>query len=142
MKSPRFDLREREIRAVLSSSLLKQTWKQKIRAKLRQQLLTDPIEHLDFHINLTANCQQLERLVCDGGYVPGPTRRILIEKSKGLCRQIVILNVPDALLLQRLSDSLYSDIKGKAPSSKAFFEPEDHSFSNLSKALFHEPRYG
>jgi len=142
MKSPRFALRETEIKQVFASSRLRQTWRNKVRAKMRTQFLPDPIEHLDFHISLTANCAQLEQLVCSGHYLPAPAHRILMEKSKGLCRQIVLPHVRDALVLQCLSDALYADIKGKAPSKRSFFEPEDHTFSTIRKSILGEPRYG
>jgi hypothetical protein len=120
MRSPRFVLRETEIKPVFAASRLRHTWKTKVRAKMRTHFLPDPIEHLDFHVNLTQNCAQLERRVCRGEYLPEPAHRILMEKSKGLCRQLVIPNVRDALVLQCLSDALYADIKGKAPSKRAF----------------------
>jgi hypothetical protein len=123
MKSPRFILRENEIKGVFASSRLRHTWKRKVRAKLRSYPLPDPIEHLDFHLDLTENCRQLEQLVCSGHYLPAPAHRILMEKSRGLCRQIVIPHVRDALVLQCLSDALYDDIRGKAPSKRAFLNP-------------------
>src|ERR687896_165369 len=42
MKSPRFVLREAEIKEVFSSSRLKHTWKHKVRAKMRNHFLPDP----------------------------------------------------------------------------------------------------
>jgi hypothetical protein len=107
---------------------------------VRSYPLPDPIEHLDFHLDLTENCRQLEELVCSGHYLPAPAHRILMER--GLCRQIVIPAVRDALVLQCLSDVLYDDIRGKAPSKQAFFEPEDHTFSIFEESVLAEPRYG
>lgn len=46
------------------------------------------------------------------------------------------------IVLQRLSDALYADIKNKAPSNRAFFEPEDHGFSNIKKQDQGGPNYG
>lgn len=108
---------------------------------MRDQFLADPIDHLDFHQRLGAECDALERIIKTGGYSPGESRRILVEKSKGLCRQLVIPNVRDAIVLQALSDGLYSDIRGKAPTRNSFFEPQDHTFSKQS-TLFTEPGYG
>ena len=65
-----------------------------------------------------------------------------MEKSKGLCRQITIPSRQDNIILQRLSDALYSEIHGKAPSKRAFFEPEDHRFSNNKKENNGAPSYG
>lgn len=142
MKSPRFVLREEDIRKVFAASRLSHTWRTKVRDKMRNHVLPDPIEHLDFHLNLSANCDQIAQLVCSGHYLPAPAHRILMEKSKGLCRQIVIPHVRDALVLQCLSDALYADIRGKAPSTRSFFEPEDHTFSNVRKSILGIPRYG
>ncbi|WEJ09300.1 RNA-directed DNA polymerase [Sinorhizobium sp. M103] len=66
--------------------------------------------------------------------------RLLSEKSKGLCRQLVIPNVKDALVLQALSDALWVELKEKAPSQNAFYAPQDQAFSKPLKGL--ENEYG
>ncbi|MER2250814.1 RNA-directed DNA polymerase [Methylorubrum podarium] len=142
MRSPRFSLRQPDLKAVFSASSLQQTWKHKVRVSIRKSPVPDPIEHLDFHVNSYAECLRLERLVCEGSYQPAPARRLLMEKSKGLCRQITIPSRQDNIILQRLSDALYSEIHGKAPSKRAFFEPEDHRFSNNKKENNGAPSYG
>lgn len=81
-------------------------------------------------------------MVCEGRYQPSPSNRVLVEKSNGICRQIVIPAIDDALVLQCLSDALYADIKGKAPTKRSFFEPDEHKFSNVSRAMHGAPRYG
>ncbi|MFK5598449.1 hypothetical protein ACFZ8E_15865 [Methylobacterium sp. HMF5984] len=97
---------------------------------------------MDFHVNIDSNCKRLSKQLCDGTYRPSTPIRILLEKSNGLCRQIVIPAVDDALVLQCLSDELYKDIKSKSPTDKAFFEPDDHKFSNSKKDLNGAPKYG
>lgn len=97
---------------------------------MRDQFLCDGVENLDFHINRKTESQKLSQLILSGGYTPQKSQRILVEKSKGLCRQLVIPSVRDAIVLQCLSDALYSQIKDKAPTKKAFFEPKDHAFSS------------
>jgi len=96
---------------------------------MRDQFLCDGVENLDFHINARLESQKLSQLILSGGYTPQKSQRILVEKSKGLCRQLVIPNIKDAIILQCLSDALYAQIKGKAPTDRAFFEPKDHAFS-------------
>jgi hypothetical protein len=81
-----------------------------------------------FHSRISLECDALEAEILAGSYSPREPNRVLVEKSKGLCRQVVILNVRDALVLQCLSDAFYANIKGKAPSKTAFFEPERHVF--------------
>ncbi len=142
MHSPRFPARTKELKNVFEKGRLIFAWKKKVRISMRDQFLSDPIEHFDFDLNFNQRCEDLEREVLIGEYEPRPVRRILSEKSKGLCRQLVIATVEDAIVLQCLSDSLYADIKGKAPSKKSFFEPEDHSFSNKPQNQFSASPYG
>jgi len=142
MRSPRFPLREKELEAIFALDNLKRVWRHKVRASLKTSYIQDPIEFLDFHIGLDANTLRLRKLVCDGTYRPSSNQRVLVEKSKGLCRQIVIPSVDDAIVLQVLSDALYVFIKHKAPTAKSFFAPEDHRFSPHIRAKSGAPKYG
>ena len=121
MLSPKFRLKRREIEEVINVQRLKATWRGKVRDAMRRQAIPDPLEHLDFHVALEAQCTAIHAEVCSGRYVPQAPYRLLSEKSKGLCRQLVVPTVKDALVLQTLSDALWGDVKGKAPSSNAFF---------------------
>ena len=128
MRSPKFGIRKDEIRSVVNRQSLKSTWRHTVRVAMRRQYLADPIDLMDFHFRLSFECDALETEILEGSYSPRKASRILVEKSKGLCRQVVILNVRDALVLQCLSDAFYVNIKDKAPSQTAFFEPERHLF--------------
>lgn len=141
MRSPKFDIRQAKLKPLFTSGNLRRIWKEKVRDAMKKQFLIDPIEHLDFHQRLGTECTELERAISNGSYTPTTNKRILVEKSKGLCRQLVIPSIRDALVLQALSDELYRDIRGRAPSDNAHFEPQDHKFSNSDK-LFDEPEYG
>lgn len=136
MKSPRFAIRARRLERILKPERLEATWKSKVRIAMRSQYLCDPIEHFDFHVNVGIECKKLSESIMKGEYIPRGSCRVLSEKSKGLCRQIVVPSHRDALVLQCLSDAMYRDIKGKAPTDKAFFEPKDHSFNNSSKSEY------
>lgn len=131
MKSPRFDIRAKKLRLIFSPKNIQRIWKEKVKVSMRDQFMCDGIENFDFHVSIKVESQKLSHLILSGDYVPQKAQRILVEKSKGLCRQIVIPSVRDAVVLQCLSDSLYSNVKGKAPTSKAYFEPKDHKFSSL-----------
>lgn len=121
---------------------------------MRDQFLNDGIENFDFHVARKNEARKLSQLILEGDYVPSRAQRILVEKSKGLCRQLVIPCVADAIVLQCLSDALYTDIKNKAPTKKSFFEPKDHRFGssrseygtfaswlNFQRELFNFSRY-
>jgi hypothetical protein len=103
----------------------------KVREAMRNQEIPDIVEHLDFHTNLEAMCTAIAAEVSNGAYIPDSPIRFLAEKSKGLCRQIVIPAIKDALILQTLSDALWDEIRNKAPSKNAFYAPNDHSFSKM-----------
>jgi hypothetical protein len=107
---------------------------------MRRQPIPDSLEHLDFHVRLDAICTTIEAEVLTGAYIPNSPIRFLSEKSKGLCRQLVIPSVKDALILQTLSDALWSEIRTKAPTKKSFYAPSDHQFSKIIKG--HTNEYG
>lgn len=100
-----------------------------MRFALRDRYVPDPLEYMDYHTELRSNAVRLSTQVVSGAYRPSPPVRILMEKSKGLCRQIVLPQIDDAVILQRLSDSFFSSIRGKTPSKFAFFEPDNFTFS-------------
>lgn len=96
---------------------------------MKRQIIHDPIEDLDFHLFLDTESEKLSRLILSGGYHPEKPQRILVEKSKGLCRQIVVPSARDAIVLQCLSDALYYELIAKSPTRFAFFERQDYNFS-------------
>ena len=107
---------------------------------MRRQPIPDPLEHLDFHIRIEAICTAIEAEVLSAAYIPRSPIRFLAEKSKGLCRQLVIPSVKDSLILQTLSDALWAEIRTKAPTTKSFYAPDDHQFSKIIKG--HSSEYG
>ena len=140
MHSPKFPLKIDDLRKVVNVGRLKGVWKAKVREAMRNQPIPDPLENLDFHVLLNSYCEAIETEVCSASYIPRPPDRFLSEKSKGLCRQLVIPSVKDALILQTLSDAIWAEIKLKAPTKKAFYSPADHGFSKATKG--HTSEYG
>lgn len=140
MHSPKFPSKAKDLRDVINVSRLKLMWKNKVREAMRRQPIPDPLEHLDFHVRIEANCVTIESEILSATYLPRSPIRFLAEKSKGLCRQLVIPSVKDALILQTLSDALWAEIKMKAPTKKSFFAPEDHQFSQNIRG--HSSEYG
>jgi hypothetical protein len=138
MHSPKFPLKAKNLRDVINVARLKSTWKNKVREAMRSQPIPDPIENLDFHTRIDAIAQAIESEVLSAAYIPNTPARFLLEKSKGLCRQIVIPSVKDALILQTLSDALWAEIKTKAPTKKSFYAPNDHQFSKTVKGYSSE----
>ena len=133
MKSPKFQQKKKDLEEVINVPRLKSRWKDKVREAMRRQPLPDPLEHLDFHVRLEFACTELMSEVMSGVYAPKSPLRLLSEKSKGLCRQLVVPSVNDALLLQTLSDALWEEIKTKAPSHNAKYAPSDHGFAKIIK---------
>lgn len=143
MHSPKFDQKAAEFRRLVHSSILEKLWKKKkgVRDHMRRQLVPDAVEFLDFHIQHRQRCKALESLICSGEYVPSPILRMKVEKGKGLCRQISMPAPADALVLQALSNSLWKEINSQAPSTRAFFAPQDQPFSKRNP-LNEEDEFG
>ena len=95
-------------------------------------MLLDPIEYRDYFDNIENIIQGLRHEVVTGGYQVRPTKRYLVEKSRGLCRQMTAVHPRDLLALERLARSLYYELLSKAPSKNAYFEPDD---GELKKGL-------
>lgn len=128
MQSPKFPFKTPRLKEIVSATRLEDLWKASVRDWLRKQVLPDAVEFLDFHVQLKQRCNELEASICNGGYVPSPSVRLKSEKSRGLCRQMVLPSPEDALVLQALSDSLWQRIKKKAPSKNSFYAPQDQPF--------------
>ena len=139
MRSPNFPHRAEIISNVLNYRAIRSVWKRYLRDKLRSSVIADPLENLDTHVNIDIVAKNIERRISSGIYAPSQPKRMLVEKSKGLCRQVVLPHVDDALILQCLFEAFYKDIKGQAPSRNAFFEP-DKGFA--AKRLSDGTRYG
>lgn len=135
MKSPAFQLRAQRLRVIFTVPRLKAAWKDVVRISARRSHIRDIVEHFDLHLDQNRQFAELINRIFDGRYNPAPPARILVEKSKGLCRQLVMPAIDDMVVLQVLSASLYAELKGKAPTKKAFFEPEEHSFSATGEKL-------
>jgi hypothetical protein len=110
LKTPKFQFKRRALAGIVSKSRLKRVWTEKVRAAMKDQAVPDSVEYLDIHADIDRVC------------------RILVEKSKGLCRLMVIPCFRDAILLESLSEAFWERVKSKAPTPNAFFEPEDHRF--------------
>lgn len=134
MNSPKFNKKATELRRIVSASILEKLWSKKrgVRDHLRKQILPDAVEYLDFHMQRKQRCNALESLVCNGEYIPSPVLRMKVEKGNGLCRQVALPSPDDALVLQALSDSLWREIKLKAPFETSFFAPQDQPFTKLN----------
>lgn len=140
MYSPKFPLKIEDLRKVIGATRLKIVWKTQVRDAMRKQPIPDPLENLDFHVRLDANCAAIEAEICSASYAPRQPLRFLAEKSKGLCRQLVVPTAKDALVLQALSITIWNEIKLQARSKKSFYAPADHGFSKAIKG--HTAEYG
>ena len=88
MRSPKFGIRRDELKKVLNPASLKSAWKNTVKVAMRRQYIADPIDFMDFHSRLQAECELVAAQISEGTYSPGKPKRVLVEKSKGLCRQL------------------------------------------------------
>lgn len=138
-RSPKFFLRERIISQIVNEKALKKTWHEKTHTDFRSFPLVYPLDYLDVNLSIEDICRKIVTQIKAGEYSVSRVKRYLVEKSRGLCRQMTIPSVEDALTLQCLADAFWQDIKAEAPSKNAFFEPKDHSFTKNDDD---EPQYG
>lgn len=138
LQSPKFQFLQQDLRDVFSASLMQEEWKKRVRYQLRKQLVFDAIEYRDYNENLSRLISQIQREVLSGEYIVRKPKRFLAEKSRGLCRQMTLVHPRDLLVLERLSRSMFFELKSKAPSETAFFEPDDGSFVNGFQQIDHQ----
>jgi hypothetical protein len=70
MHSPKFPLKINDLRKVVGAARLKVVWKAQVRDAMRKQPIPDPLENLDFHVRLDANCAAIEAEICSASYAP------------------------------------------------------------------------
>ena len=140
MHSPKFAAKAKILAATINATSLKKAWKTKVRNELRRQLIPDPVEFLDFHIEADASCASLAQEIDAGTYAPSHVTRLRVEKGNGLCRLVALPDIKDALILQVLADALWSVLRSKAPTQNAYYAPQDHAFLKMRKGL--ENDYG
>lgn len=132
MPSPHFPIKRGPLEAVFTESRLLRLWTSKVRNFQKGQLLFDLYDNLDFHDQRVEEVRQICQAALAGEYNLTSRIRVSVEKSKGLCRHLSVPNCRDALVLQALSDALYLSLKKSAPSSNAYFEQKENSFSRNS----------
>ncbi|MBD8690947.1 MULTISPECIES: RNA-directed DNA polymerase [unclassified Rhizobium] len=128
LQSPKFKFVERTLSSVFSNSALQEEWKKRVKYQIRKQAIFDPIEYRDLNQNLDEMIDGIKNDIKSGTYQVKQSKRFLIEKSGGLCRQMTIVHPRDLLVLERLSRSFHHELKNKSPSKSAFFEPDDRNF--------------
>lgn len=128
LQSPKFKFLQSELKSVFSIHLLKDEWKKRTRSQIRKQLIFDPVEYRDLNDKIDLLSSRICKEVLTGTYSVRQPKRFLLEKSKGLCRQMTLIHPRDLLVMERLSRSIYLELRTKAPSKSAFFEPDDGNF--------------
>lgn len=141
MQSPKFPFSYEHLRKCINPDIAKHAWKNKILEQLRRQIIPDLIEFRDYKERIDYICREICHDIEQGKYISQTPRHYLIEKSRGLCRQMTIAAPRDMLLLQCLSNHLYSSIKRGQPNTKSYFEPGQAKF-NKNRILISVEAYG
>ncbi|MFE0754022.1 RNA-directed DNA polymerase [Inquilinus sp. NPDC058860] len=141
MKSPKFRFSLKDLESCLNTDSIKLAWKKKLGAQIRKQIIVDLIEFKDIDQEIDIIAQDICSEISSAQYYPNKPKHYLVEKSRGLCRQMTLAHPRDLIVLQCLSSALYKEIKGSQPTKKAFFEPGDQKFSK-DQLLIEEGDYG
>lgn len=129
MKSPKFGFSAPSIATCISEAAIKAIWKNKVKPQLRKQVLWDLIEFRDIDSDIAAVAKEIESEVKESSFRVSRPQTYLVEKSKGLCRQMMLIRPQDLIVLQCLSTRLHTQIVSSAPSKSAFFEPGQMKWS-------------
>lgn len=129
MRSPKFTFSVKSIRGCVGQPSLANAWRKKVKAQLRKQIIRDLIEFRDIDLSLSTVTKQLAADLEAARYKVSPPQTYLVEKSRGLCRQMTLVGPRDLMVLQALSSVLHGQIVAKSPSPRAFFQPGDMKWS-------------
>lgn len=129
MRSPKFRYTLDELKSCIDPIIVETVWKKTVGAQLRKQIVVDLCEFRDYRPRISEIGFEVSREVYTGEYKTRPTRHYLIEKSRGLCRQLTIAAPRDLIVLQCLSNRLYQQLKASQPTKRAYFEPGDGKFN-------------
>ena len=108
-------------------------WKKTVRNGLRSQVLDDMFDYLDYHHRIEGIARRVRERVISGLYRPKSPHVAKLEKSKGICRRIVMPSPEDALCLQVLVNFLEEKIKEKRPSDSAFYSRSHMIMPSIDK---------
>lgn len=140
MRSPKFQYQIKKLNAIFAERKLRDYWKGRVRKHLTRQPFLDLIDHRDFDSDIRFKVARLRGKIADATYAPSAPKVYLVEKSKGLCRQMLSISPEDLLVLEVLSRVVFHQIKKQAPSRNAFFEPDTGDFRKRLSNL--ESDYG
>jgi hypothetical protein len=122
------------IEKVVTRPVLKRRWKS-LGRQLRSQLFLDVVEFKDIDAQIDEIAKSIELQVHDGSYRPAKPTHYLVEKSRGLCRQMTQSEPRDLLVLETLTNSLKKELVENRPSKRAFFEPDQQRFARPERSF-------
>lgn len=129
MRSPKFVFSEPSIKSCTGPKEIVLAWKKKVKPQLRKQILWDLIEFRDIDYDINTLSRQMAEEISQAAYQVSKPRTYLVEKSRGLCRQMMLVQPKDLIILQCLSSRLHSQIIRNSPSRSAFFQPGEMNWS-------------
>lgn len=141
MRSPKFIFSAPSIKACTGAGDIQSAWKDKVKRQLRRQVLWDLIEFRDIDRELPVAAHQIAKDIANASYSVGKPQTNLVEKSRGLCRQMTLIQPQDLIVLQCLSTRVHAQIVSGSPSKAAFFQPGDLEWST-GKMTISEDDYG
>lgn len=141
MRSPKFVFSEPSIKGCTGANHIISAWKKKVKPQLRRQVLWDLIEFRDVDYDMGTLSQQMSKDISEATYQVSKPKTYLVEKSRGLCRQMTLVRPQDLIILQCLSTRLHSQIIRNSPSKAAFFQPGAMDWS-AGKMTISDDDYG
>ena len=129
MQSPKFSFSSSNLNTHVNPNKIRDAWKKKTKHQLRKQAIWDLIEFRDLDQSIKETAERISNDISSAKYQVNCPKNYLVEKSRGLCRQMTLAHPEDLLVLQCLSSALQSQIDNNSPSQSAFYQPGDMKWS-------------
>jgi hypothetical protein len=117
----RADALSEDLQRIVAKSQVINAWKNSVRPGLRDQILPDLHDHLDFHRNIDGIASRISVDVSSGRYRPATPEFVTQEKKDGVARRMAVPDPIDALVLQCIVDKLEPQLKGVQPTNRAYY---------------------
>lgn len=100
---------------------MRRAWREYTRPGLRNQVVLDLHDHLDFHENLDSLIREIRLQILEGHFTPRGSQVLTTEKRYGVCRHVQLPTPTDALVLQTIVEAITPIVQHAAPTQRAFY---------------------
>src|SRR5216684_6196454 len=124
----RFDLqRRKQLEKIFTSPKLTELWRKVVKEQMRSMEVRDLHDYYDFNYSVEARTRAICDVISSGFYRASPPLVYRSEKKLGVTRHMLVPSPQDTLVLQALTEALYTEVKSAQPSAHAYYARARHS---------------